>query len=58
MNRNKNRRRQNNYNKKQKKVIRCKAHNKPVFEYEICSKFITKVNSNNQNNCGNCKHSF
>ncbi len=53
-----NRRRRNDENNKQKKVIRCKAQNKPVFEHEVCSQFSTKVNSNNQNNCGNCKHSF
>jgi len=53
-----NRRRRNNEIKKQKKVIRCKAQVKPVFEHEGCSEFITKINSNNQNNCGNCKHGF
>ncbi len=55
---NKNRRRRNNENKQQKKVIRCKALNRPVFEHEVCSQFSSKVSSNNQNNCENCKHSF
>ncbi len=55
---NRNRRRRNDENKKQKKVIRCKALNRPVFEHEVCSQFSSKVNSNNQNNCENCKHAF
>jgi hypothetical protein len=58
MNQNKNRRRNNNENKIQKKVIRCKALNRPVFEHELCAQFSLKVNSNNQNICANCKHSF
>ena len=58
MNQKRNRRTRNNENKKQKKVIRCKALNRPVFEYEVCSQFSSKVNSNNQNSCENCKHSF
>jgi hypothetical protein len=58
MNQNKNRRRRNNYNKKQKKVIRCKLLNRPVFEHEVCSRFSNKLNSNNQNNCVNCKYAF
>jgi len=53
-----NRRKRNSEIKKQKKVIRCKAQNKPVFEYEVCSQFNPKANSNNQNNCGNCKYAF
>jgi len=53
-----NRRRNNKENKKQKKVIRCKAQNKPVFEHEVCSQFSARVKSNDQNNCGNCKHAF
>ena len=53
-----NRRKRNNDIKIRKKVIRCKAQNKPVFEHEVCSQFSMKVNSNNQNNCGNCKHAF
>ena len=48
----------NNNNKKPKKVIRCNALNRPVFEHEVCSQFSSKINSNNQNNCENCKHSF
>ena len=55
---NRNRRRRDNENKKQKKVIRCKALNRPVFEHEVSSQFSSKVNSNNQNNCENCKHAF
>ena len=55
---NKNKRRYNNNNKKTKKVIRCKLLNRPVFEHEVCSRFSSKVNSNNQSNCENCKHAF
>jgi hypothetical protein len=58
MNRNKNRRRTKNENKKQKKVIRCNALNRPVFEHEICSQFSSKISANNQKNCENCEHSF
>ena len=58
MSRNRKRRTRNDENKKQKKVIRCKALNRPVFEHEVCSQFSSKVNSNNQNNCENCKHAF
>ncbi len=58
MNQKRNRRTRNNENKKQKKVIRCKALNRPVFEYEVCSQFSSKVNSNNQNSCENCKYAF
>ena len=53
-----NRRKRNNENKKQKKVIRCKALSRPVFEHEVCSQFSLKINSNNQKNCVNCIHAF
>jgi hypothetical protein len=52
------RRRHNQNNKIVKKVIRCKALNRPVYEHEVCSKYSVKVNSNNQKNCVNCAHSF
>ena len=55
---NQNRKRRKNENKTQKKVIRCRTLKKPVFEHEVCSQFSSKVSSNNQNNCDNCKHSF
>jgi len=58
MRRNNKRQTRNNENKKQKNVIRCKALNRPVFEYEVCSQFSIKINSNNQKNCVNCKYSF
>jgi len=58
MNQNRNRRINKNENKKQKNVIRCKALNRPVYEYEVCSQFSIKVNTNNQKNCVNCSHSF
>ncbi len=47
------------YNRKEsKKVTRCKAINRPVFEHEFCSQFISKINSNSQKNCENCRHAF
>ena len=55
---NKKGRTRNNENKKEKKVIRCNALNRPVYEYEVCSQFSLKVSSNNQKNCVNCAHSF
>ena len=53
----KNRRRNRNF-KKEKKVIRCKAKGKPVFDNEVCEKFSSKNTTNNDKNCGNCIHSF
>ena len=47
-----------NNKEKTLKVIRCKALNRPVFEHEVCSQFSLKLNSNNQNNCKNCRHAF
>jgi len=47
-----------NIQKKAKKVIRCKALNRPVFEHEVCAQFSSKINSNNQNNCENCINAF
>jgi len=58
MRRNNKRQTRNNENKKERKVIRYKALNRPVFEYEVCSQFSIKINSNNQKNCVNCKYSF
>ena len=52
-----NRRKRNN-DTKQKKVIRCIALNRPVFEHEVCSQFVSKTSSNDKNNCENCKHAF
>ncbi len=54
----KRRNKRNNENKKEKKVIRCNALNRPVYEYEVCSQFSLKISSNNQKNCVNCAHSF
>ena len=52
------RRKHNQDNKKEKRVIRCKALNRPVYEHEVCSQFSLKVSSNSQKNCVNCAHSF
>ena len=53
-----NKKRETHNNKIQKKVIRCKALNRPVFEHESCSKFSLKTDFNNQKKCVNCVHSF
>lgn len=53
-----NKRNRKNENKIQKKVIRCKFYNRPVFEHEVCNQFISNISSNNTNNCENCRHSF
>ena len=58
MNRNKNNRNRRNENKKQRKIIRCKVHSRPVFEHEVCEKFCLKIGSNDIKNCLNCKYSF
>jgi hypothetical protein len=58
MSRNNKKRNRNNEKKIQKKVIRCTVLSRPVFEHEVCPQFISKVNSNNQKNCENCKHGF
>jgi len=53
----KNKRRNNQMNEKTN-VIRCKTHNRPVFDHEVCSLFSSKSSTNNQKNCGNCTSSF
>ncbi len=58
MNRRNNRRNRNTENNKQKKIIRCKALNRPVFEHEVCSKFSSKTSTNSQKTCLNCKYGF
>jgi len=58
MSRNNKRRRRNNEKTKPKKLIRCKALNRPVFDNEVCSKFSSKISSNTLNNCVNCIHAF
>jgi len=50
--------RQNKNLTKEKKVIRCKALGKPVFNTEVCDKFNSKISTNSEKNCGNCKYSF
>ena len=54
----KNNRRRNKNMKKEKIVIRCKLHSKPVFDNEVCDKFNSKISTNNDKNCSNCTHSF
>lgn len=58
MSQNRKRRPGSNEIKKQKKVIRCTALNRPVFEHEVCAQFRIKISSNNKKSCENCKYSF
>lgn len=53
----KNNRRIKNLNDAEKKVIRCSLHQKPVFIYETCSNFVSKIKGD-EKNCKNCQHSF
>ena len=56
--RNKKRNNRNYEEKRSRKIVRCSLKNKPVFEYEICNQFISRVNANDQKNCKNCKHAY
>jgi hypothetical protein len=60
MNRNRRKRQNNNQKQIKTKVTRCSILKRPVFEHETCEKFILKTNaeSDRQENCKNCKHSF
>jgi len=53
-----NRNRRNNQEKKKSNVIRCKIHNRPVFEHETCPQFSIKNSTNNEKTCINCLNSF
>jgi hypothetical protein len=55
---NRNRKIRNNENKKHNKVVRFKTINQSVFKHRVCSQFSSKITSNNQNNCENCKLAF
>ena len=52
----KNKQRNNKMNKKST-IVRCKTHNRPVFEHETCSKFSSKSGTNSDKNCANCTSS-
>ena len=43
---------------KKKIIVRCKSKMIPVFDNENCKDFIKKENSESNNFCKNCKHSF
>ncbi len=58
MNRNKSNRKRRNDDKKQKKIIRCKTLNRPVFDNDVCSQYSSKSSYNGEKSCNNCKHSF
>ncbi len=53
-----NNRRRNNRIKKSSQVIRCKIHEKPVLEHEVCSSFSQKDSSKKEEKCEHCSHSF
>ncbi len=50
--------RNNRFNKTKSEVMRCRVHNKPVFNTDNCSSFVQKTNSDKKSNCVNCKNSF
>jgi len=52
------RKKKNNKKQKQMRIIRCKIHNRPMFQYEVCTDFSPKNNSNDVKNCENCIQSF
>lgn len=43
---------------KKNKIIRCKSKMLPVFDSDNCKDFIKKENSESNNICKNCIHSF
>jgi hypothetical protein len=43
---------------KKKKIIRCRSKMIPVFEDENCEIFLKKEQTETNNICKNCKHSF
>jgi len=56
--RSKNQQRRRNQDLFQKKIIRCKSLQRPVYEHETCQQYDIKVGSESQKICKNCKHSF
>ena len=47
-----------NKNKIPKKIMRCNYSQRIVWDNECCKDFVVKVDSLNQENCKNCRHSF
>jgi len=43
---------------KNNKIIRCRSKMIPVFENDNCKDFLNKENTESNNICKNCKHSF
>lgn len=58
MNGRRNNRKRNNENIKNKKIMRCNTHNKPVFNLDVCDQFTAKSESNTQKDCEHCMHSY
>ena len=53
-----NQRQRKNQESFQKIIIRCNALQRPVYEHEVCTKYIIKTESTSQKNCKNCRYSF
>lgn len=54
-----NRRGRKNKEEHQKKVIiRCKFHQKPVFDTDTCANFKAKSEANTGKLCRNCQHAY
>jgi hypothetical protein len=56
-----NRRRKSSKNQKvvaKGKIIRCKSRMVPVFGNDTCEGFLKKDNTESNNVCRNCRHSF
>lgn len=41
-----------------KVIIRCQVLQRPVYEHDVCSKYVIKTSSDTQKSCKNCKNSY
>jgi hypothetical protein len=53
-----NQRQRKNQESFQKIIVRCNALQRPVYEHEVCSKYMIKTEATAQKICKNCKYSF
>lgn len=51
-------RQRGNQHSVEKRLTRCKLISRPMWEHEVCPKFMHKIEANTQRNCKNCGHSF
>ena len=58
MNGNNSKRQHRNQHSVEKILTRCKLIARPMWEHEVCSNFVQKVDANTQQNCKNCVYSF